>query len=72
MQRLVALLRKAWDFSGGPVVKTLPSSERGVRSIPGQGAKIPQALWPKNQNKPNIIQKQYCNKVNKDVKNALY
>ena len=48
MQRLVALLRKAWDFSGGPVVKTLPSNERGVRSIPGQGARIPHALWPKN------------------------
>ena len=28
------------DFSGGPVVKTLPSIAGGVSSIPGQGAKI--------------------------------
>ena len=37
----------------------------GVGSIPGQGAKIPHASWPKNQ---NIKQKQYCNKFNKDFK----
>ena len=36
-------------------------------SIPGQGAKIPHASWPKNQ---NIKQKQYCNKFNKDFKNG--
>ena len=35
------------DFPGGPVVKTLPSKE-GVW-MPGWGAKIPHALWPKNQ-----------------------
>ena len=33
-----------------------------VGSILGQGAKIPHALRPKNQ---NIKQKQYCNKFNK-------
>ena len=38
-----------WDFPGGPVVRTLPSSAGGAGSIPGQGAKIPHALWPKNQ-----------------------
>ena len=32
------------DFSGGPVVKNLPSSARDTSSIPGQGAKISQAL----------------------------
>ena len=38
----------------------------GVRvSIPGQGAKIPHASPPRNQ---NIKQKQYCNKCNKDLK----
>ena len=51
------------DFAGGPVVKTSPSNEGGVGSIPGLGAKIPHASWPKNQ---NIKQKQYCNKFNKD------
>ena len=35
--------------------------------IPGQGAKIPHASRPKNQ---NIKQKQYCNKFNKDFKNG--
>ena len=32
---------------GGPVVKTLPSNAGGVGLIPGWGAKIPHALWPK-------------------------
>ena len=36
-------------------------------SIPGQGAKIPHASGPKNQ---NIKQKQYCNKFYKDFKNG--
>ena len=52
------------DFPGGPVVKTSPSNA-GVGSIPGQGAKIPYASGPKNQ---NTNQKQYCNKFNKDLK----
>ena len=39
-----------WDFPGSPVVETLPSSAGGMGSIPGQGAKIPHGLWPKNQN----------------------
>ena len=55
------------DFPGGPVVKTSLSNEGGVGSIPGRGAKIPHALWPKNQ---NVKQKQYCNKFNKDFKNG--
>ena len=53
------------DFPGCPVVKTLPSNAGGAGSIPGQGAKIPHALWPKNQ---NIKQKQFCNKFDKDFK----
>ena len=36
-----------WDFPGGPVVKTLPSSAGGVGLIPGRGTKIAHALWPK-------------------------
>ena len=31
------------DFSGGPVVKTLPSNAGGTASIPGRGTKIPHA-----------------------------
>ena len=38
------------DFPGDPVVKTLPSNAGGASSIPGQGAKIPHASGPKNQN----------------------
>ena len=58
---------ESWDFPGGPVVKTSPSNAGGAGSIPGWGAKIPHASWPKNQ---NIKQKQYCNKFNKDFKNG--
>ena len=36
-------------------------------SIPGQGAKTPHDLQPRNQ---NIEWKQYCNKFNKDFKNG--
>ena len=32
------------DFPGGPVVKNPPSSARNVGLIPGQEAKIPQAM----------------------------
>ena len=45
------------------MVKTSPSYAGGAGSIPGQGAKIPHALQPKNQ---NIKQKQHCNKFNKE------
>ena len=51
------------------MVKTSPSNARGVGFIPGQGAKIPHSSWPKNQ---NIIQKQYCNKFNKDFKKMVH
>ena len=33
------------------MVKTSPSYAGGAGSIPGQGAKIPRALQPKNQNR---------------------
>ena len=49
------------------MVKTSPSNAGGRGSIPGQGAKIPHALQPKNQ---NIKHKQYCNKFNKHFKNS--
>ena len=35
------------DFPSGPVVETLPSNPGGAGLIPGQGAKIPYASWPK-------------------------
>ena len=53
------------DFPGGPVVKTSPSNAGVAGSISGQGAKIPHASRPKNQ---NVKQKQYCNKFDKDLK----
>ena len=43
------------DIPGGPVVKTLPSNAGSKGSIPGQGTKIPHALWPKSQNKTEAI-----------------
>ena len=45
----------------------LPSRAGGVGLIPGRGAKIPQASWPRNQ---NTKQKRYYNKFNKDFKNG--
>ena len=40
-----------WHFPGSPVVKTSDSSVGVVGLIPGQGAKIPCALWPKKKPK---------------------
>ena len=59
------------DFLGHLVVKTLPSSAGVAGLIPGQGAKISPAFWPKKKKKkkPNT-QKQCCNKFNKDCKNS--
>ena len=51
------------------MVKTSPSNAGTVGSIPGQGAKISHALWPKNQ---SIKQRQYCDKFNKDFKNGAH
>ena len=47
------------------MVKTSSSNAGDAGSIPGWGAKISRASWPKNQK-----QKQYCNKFNKDFKNG--
>ena len=55
------------DFSGGPVVKTLPSNAEEAGLIPGRGAKILHASRPKQ---PKHKQKQHCNKFNKDFKNG--
>ena len=45
------------DFPGRPEVKTLPSNAGVAGAIPGQGAKIPDALPPKNQtqNRSNTV-----------------
>ena len=40
-----------WDFPGGPVAKTSPFYAGGTGSIPGWGAEISHASWPKIQNK---------------------
>ena len=36
-------IRSFRDFPGGPVVKNLPFNAEGGGSVPGRGAKIPQA-----------------------------
>ena len=41
------------NFPGGPLVKTLPANAGDTGLNPGWGAKIRQALWPKNQNIKN-------------------
>ena len=46
--------------------KTSLCNAGGVGLIPGQGAKIPHASWPKEQNMKQ--QKQNCNKFNKEFK----
>ena len=55
------------DFPSGPVFKTSPFHAGDVGSIPGRGADIPHASWPKNQ---SIKQKQYYNKFSKDFKSG--
>ena len=57
------LSRKPGDFPGDPVVKTSLSNAGDAGLVPGQGDKIPQALWSKKNLRK---QKQYCNKFNKD------
>ena len=47
------------DFSGSLLVKTSPPTAVHAGSIPGRGARIPHASWPKNQ---SMNQKHYCNK----------
>ena len=56
-----------WDFPGGPVVKTLPSSAGGAGLIPDRVTKIPHASRAKAQ---NIKQKQHCNRADKVFKNG--
>ena len=61
----MGLLWRSWDFPGGLVVKSSPFNAGGAGSIPCWGAQIPNALQPNNQ---NVRQRQYCNKLNKDLK----
>ena len=42
--------KKHRDLPSGPVVKSSPSHSGGVGSTPGQVAKIPHALEPRNPN----------------------
>ena len=52
------------------MVKTSsPSKAEGAGLIPSWEAKMPCALWPKNQ---NVKQKKYRNKFNKVLKNGPY
>ena len=58
------ILGLPWWSSG----KDSPSNAEGEGLIPGQGAKIQYASWPKSQ--INIKQKQYYNKFNRFLKNG--
>ena len=53
-----------WDFPSCPGVELLPSNAGGASLIPDQGAMIPHAPGPTNQNTKN--QKHYCNKFLKN------
>ena len=55
------------DFPGSLVIKTLPSKARSIGSVPGWGAKIPHASWPKNQKK----KKQKTQNRNSIVTNSI-
>ena len=66
--RVAQEIYDCWDFPSDPVIKTSPSNAKGEGLIPGQGADIPLALWPINQ---NIKQKQHCHKFSKDFKNGF-
>ena len=44
------LIKNVRDFPGGPVVRTPCFHCRGLRVVPGEGIKIPQAVWH-NQDK---------------------
>ena len=55
------------DFPGGPVVKTSPSNAGDAGLIPGGGAQIPCASWPKNK---KVKHKQCGNKFNEHCKNG--
>ena len=52
---IFAKVSESWHVPGGPVVKTSPSSAAGAGLIPGQGAKIPHASWPENQNIETVL-----------------
>ena len=49
------------------MVQNSPSNAGASDSVPGQGYTIPHVSRPKN---PDIKQKQYWNKFNKDFKNG--
>ena len=54
---LYLLSKLQGTFLGRPVVRTSPTDAGGTGSIPGWGAQIPHASWPKNQDvkQSNIV-----------------
>ena len=43
-----------WNFPGGPGVKNPPSNAGDTGSIPGQGTKIPHAVWHSQKRKIKV------------------
>ena len=67
----------AWDFPGGPMVKTLPSSGEGVGLICSWGLRShvlrgqkPPKHKNKNQGKTKKSQEQHCDKLDEDFRNV--
>ena len=48
LEGIFPVLKMLRDYPD-PVVKTLPFNAGGESSIPGWGAEIPPALWPKHK-----------------------
>ena len=67
--RTASVKEKQWDFPGGPVVKTSLFTTAAVGSSL-IGKLRSHILHGKKKKKKNRIQKQYCNKFNKDFKNG--
>ena len=47
----MVIKKESRDFPGGPVVKNLPSNAGDTSLIPGQGTKIPHAVWHSQKKK---------------------
>ena len=66
---LYLLSKQQETFLGNPVVRTSLTDAGGIGLIPGWGAQIPHALWPKNQ---DIKQSNIVTNSVKSLKNGAH